>query len=90
MLVLGAAWALVKPLGSIVMHGQTATVDLGNGLTFGRSWAYGNFDVAQLIAEADVIEGIAFVRLAHVVEYKAIARRPKDLEHIRLATTFGV
>ena len=80
---------MVSDLGSVVMYGQNRTIDLGNGLTFGTSWAYGDFDVSLLIDEAEVIDGIPFVRLDHVIEFKRIAGRPKDLLHIRLLEEAG-
>ena len=85
----GSAWEIVSDLGSVVMYGQDRTIDLGNGLTFGTSWAYGDFDVPLLIDEAEVIDGIPFVRLDHVIEFKRIAGRPKDLLHIRLLEEAG-
>ena len=33
---------------------------------------------------ADIIAGLAFVQLAYVIEYKKIAGRKKDHEHLRL------
>ncbi len=84
------AWERVKDQGEVTMHGDHATVDLGNGLTFGRSWAYGDFDIAQLIATAEMIEGLPFVRLESVVEYKLIAARPKDLRHLELLSEAGL
>ena len=38
----------------------------------------------HLIDTAEVIDGLPFVRLEHVVAYKRIADRPKDREHLRL------
>ena len=40
--------------------------------------------IGQLIDTAERIDGLPFVRLKHVVRYKRLARRPKDLEHLRL------
>ena len=39
------AWSRVRDVGTSVMYGDHLTIDHGNGLTFGRSWAYGDFDV---------------------------------------------
>lgn len=52
-------------------------------ITIGRSWGYGSFDVDVLIDTAEMIDGLPFVRLEHVVAYKEIAGRPKDLDHLR-------
>ena len=48
--------------------------------------ADGEFDIDELINTADVIDGTPFVRLEHVVRYKEIAARQKDLTHLRLLT----
>lgn len=86
----GTTWDLVRERGRVVIHGDHLTVDLGNGLTFGRSWAYGSFDIDRLIDEAEVIGALPFVRLPAVVEYKRIAGRPKDREHLRLLRDAGL
>jgi len=86
----GAAWEAVKDLGSVVMYGEDVTIDLGNGLTFGRSWDFGAFDIEQLIEEAEMIEGLPFVRLGAVYEYKRLANRPKDVRHIELMRAHGL
>jgi len=84
------AWNVVEHLGTIVMHGDDPVVDLGNGLTFGRSWAYGDVDIERLIEDAEMINGLPFVQLDSVVEYKRIAGRPKDLRHIELMESAGL
>lgn len=89
-IVRDSAWSRVEQLGTVVMHGDNPVVDLGNGLTFGRSWAYGNFDIEQLIEDAQMIDGLPFVRLEAVLEYKRIAGRPKDLRHIELMESAGL
>ncbi|MCL1693784.1 MAG: hypothetical protein M3096_08880 [Actinomycetia bacterium] len=85
-----ATWKRVEHFGTIEMHGEDPVVDLGNGLTFGRSWAYGDVDVAQLIESAETIDGLPFVRLDAVAAYKRIAARPKDLRHIELMESAGL
>lgn len=89
-IVVDAAWGRVKHLGTIEMHGDDPVVDLGNGLTFGRSWAYGDFDIERLIQDAETIDGLPFVRLETVLEFKRIAARPKDLRHIELVERSGL
>ena len=83
-------WDRVKHLGTIMRYGDDEVADLGNGLTFGRSWAYGDFDIAQLIDDAERIDGLPFVRSEAVVEYKRIAGRPKDLRHIEIMERAGL
>lgn len=89
-IVRGEAWDQVVVLGRVVMLGAHETVDLGTGLTFGRSWAYGDFDIGKLIDDAGWIEELPFVRLSAVVEYKELADRPKEREHIRLIREAGL
>jgi hypothetical protein len=84
------AWDRLKGLGTIIEYGDNKVVDLGNGLTFGRTWAYGDFDVDQLIDDAEVIGYLPFVRLDAVLEFKRIASRPKDLHHIELIVESGL
>jgi hypothetical protein len=89
-IVRDSAWSRLEQLGTVVMHGDNPVVDLGNGLTFGKSWAYGDFDIEQLIDDAQMIDGLPFVRLEAVLEYKRIAGRPKDLRHIGLMGSAGL
>jgi len=84
------AWGRVRAQGTIVMHGDDPVVELDNGLSFGRSWAYGNVDIDQLIEDAEIIDGLPFVRLNAVAAYKLIAGRPKDLRHIELMESAGL
>jgi hypothetical protein len=89
-IVRGETWQQVRVLGVVVMKGDDETVDLGNGLTFGRSWGYGTFDIEELIDDAEIIEGLPFVELDAVIEFKKIADRPKDREHLRALREFGL
>ncbi len=84
------AWDRVQALGLVVMHGDDPVIELGNGLSFGRSWAYGDVDIEYLIEDAEMIDGLPFVRLDAVVAYKRIAGRPKDLRHIELMESAGL
>lgn len=89
-IVRGDTWRRVVALGTVVMKGDDETVDLGTGLTFGRSWGYGDFDIDRLIDEAEVIADLPFVRLEAVIEFKQVAGRPKDLEHLRILDEAGL
>jgi len=81
----GAAWEQVRQVGEI------STFDDGNEgvnlfdqrITFGITWKYGSFDLDELIDTAEIIEGLPFVRMEHVIAYKQAADRPKDREHLR-------
>ena len=50
----------------------------------GKGWGPGDWDVHQLIAEAEMIDSIPFVRLDQVREWKVISGREKDLEDVLL------
>lgn len=89
-IVRGETWQQIRALGVVVMKGEDETVDLGNGLTFGRSWGYGAFDIEELIDDAEIIDGLPFVRLDAVIEFKEIADRPKDREHLRALRESGL
>ncbi len=85
----GRAWDQAVAAGEVVRLPEDGAeiVSCFRGLvTVGRSWAYGDVDIDHLIDTAEVIDGIPFVRLEHVVAFKELARRPKDLDHLdRLA-----
>lgn len=89
-IVRGETWERVRALGVVDIKAGDETVDLGNGLSFGRSWGYGNFDIDALIDNAETIEGLPFVRLAAVIEFKRVAGRPKDHEHLRVLENAGL
>jgi hypothetical protein len=81
----GQAWEAVKELGSSEYLSQfdVTIVSLYDGrLTFGTEWGIGKFDTDALIDGAEDIEGLPFVRLEHVENYKKLSRRPKDLRHL--------
>jgi hypothetical protein len=87
----GAAWAAAVKLGQLVdlpEHGVTVATLFDGAITVGTEWAIGDFDVDELIDTAETIDGIPFVRLEHVVAYKQIARRDKDVEHLELLAEY--
>ncbi len=53
-------------------------------VTFGNKWGIGEFDIDELIESADLIDGLPFVQLKYVIEYKSIRKAEKDLHHLRL------
>lgn len=82
----GPAWDRARQLGDLVHleeHGVEVVSFDDGAITVGTSWAYGEFDIDQLIETAEIINGLPFVRLEHVVAYKEAAARPKDLVHLR-------
>ena len=81
----GQAWELARTLGSAVeLDDGDVIIEIGDGITIGTSWAYGDFSIDRLINTAEVIHGIPCVQLEHIVAFKTLANRPKDGEHLRL------
>ena len=82
----GPAWERAASVGELVSlpDGATIVSCFDGAVTIGRNWAYGDFDIDELIDTAEVIDDLPFVRLEHVVRYKEIATRPKDLAHLEL------
>lgn len=81
----GQAWERVKAIGELEYlskYDVTVVTMYGGCLTFGTKWAIGEFDIDELIDGAEEIDGLPFVRLEHVKNYKEISKRPKDLRHI--------
>ncbi|NNC93691.1 MAG: hypothetical protein HKN80_14500 [Acidimicrobiia bacterium] len=78
------AWERVQRIGALSTFDDGNTcVNLFDGrITFGTTWKYGSFDLDELIDNAELIDGLPFVRLEHVIAYKQAADRPKDREHL--------
>ena len=74
--------------GGVVSYDERHDVSLAshcNGrVTFGTEWAIGEFDIGELIETAEIIDGLPFVDLRHVIEYKTIRASAKDLVHLEL------
>jgi len=83
----GPAWKRARELGPLVDldEEEVRIVSTHAGaITFGTTWGYGSFDLAELIDTADIMLDLPFVRLEHVIEYKRVADRPKDRTHLDL------
>ena len=81
------AWTIVAARGNVEYlpdYDVTIASMLDGALTFGTTWGIGEFDVAELIATAETIDGLPFVRLEHVVRYKTIRNSEKDRRHLDL------
>lgn len=81
----GAAWQHGLEKGSLVYlaeHKVTVCSFFGGLVTVGRSWAYGDFDVDELIDSAELVDGLPCVPLEFVISYKQTAGRPKDMDHL--------
>ncbi len=59
-----------------------------DGVEMGKDWKPGQWDVAQLIGEAEIIDGLPFVKLGDVLEWKKMMGREKDLEDIKIIEKF--
>lgn len=53
-------------------------------ITVGTSWAYGDFEIDELIDTAELIAGFPCVLLEHVAAFKRIAGRAKDRAHLAI------
>ncbi len=81
----GRAWDQVcdlAPLRTVEPWGvELVELDAGR-LSFGKRWAIGSFDEDELIETAEILAGLPFVRLWHVIEYKTLSGRAKDQRHL--------
>ncbi len=79
------AWESAKQLGtphpSLLKHGLEIDMDDGKIQVFNK-WISDNWDVNELIDDAEVIEGIRFVRLDKVLSSKLELSRTKDIKDI--------
>lgn len=81
----GAAWQKIQTIGELryLDRYDVEVVELHDGqLSFGTHWGIGDFDIDELIDTAEQIDGLPFVRLEYVAEYKRLASREKDLAHL--------
>jgi len=87
----GAAWERVQEIGTLgAFDDNNPYVDMFDGrITFGITWKYGEFDLDELIDTAEIIDGLPFVLMEHVITYKQAAGRPKDLEHLERLAELG-
>jgi len=51
-------------------------------------WKPGLWDITKLIREADIIDGLPFVKLERVLEWKRLMAREKDLKDIEIIEKF--
>ena len=87
----GPAWEQVEAAGELqyLSEYDLSVVSMLDGrLTFGRQWGIGEFDTDELIDTAEEIDGLPFVRLEHVSDYKKNSKRPKDIKHLKALNTF--
>lgn len=53
-----------------------------------KNWRPGNWDIIKLIEEAEVIDGLPFVRMEYVLEWKKLNGREKDLKDVEIIKKF--
>lgn len=89
----GPAWDAVCLAGrqEYLEDYDTTIVSMADGaITFGTSWGIGDFDLDELIDDAEIIDGLPFVRLRHVIEYKRVRSAAKDLLHLDAIRAAGL
>jgi len=59
-----------------------------NEIELWKDWGPGNWDIKQLIKEAEIIDGLPFVKLEKVLEWKRLNHREKDLKDIEIIENF--
>lgn len=76
-LKLSGGWETVKlrDLHESLVKGDVSVFD---------SWAPDSWDIPQMIRDAEEIDGVPFVRLETVMEWKKIRNLPKDVRDIGL------
>ena len=82
----GPAWRRAQELGEL-KHLEKYNVDIieiGSHITVGTAWGIGEFDTDELIDTAELIHGVPCVLLRHVIAYKRIAGRAKDVAHLEI------
>ena len=82
-----AVWETVRKIGTLQFSDEYGVeiVALFDGrVTFGNKWGSGDFDIDDLIDHAELIDGLPFVRLEHVVAYKKKRGTAKDRRNIEL------
>ena len=88
----GDAWQMVQKIGNVTYleeYAVTVASICNERVTFGTEWGIGNPDVNALIDEAEIIEGLPFVRLSHVIRYKLERASVKDMQHIEILKKSG-
>ena len=88
----GAVWQRMSDIGELKqLEDGSWIASLDNGLlTFGHTWAIGVVDIDEMIDTAEIIDGLPFVRLQHVVVYKRLRRTERDREHLALMEKAGL
>lgn len=88
----GKAWEKAKeygePVATNLKFGDVVSLFDGTVEIFNGWPPAGTWDIEKLIDEAEVVDGIKFVRLETVAEWKGIRGRPGDEEDIKKIQEF--
>ncbi len=87
------AWEIVSRIGRtefLPEYGVSIVALADTDITFGTSWGIGDFDINQLIDSAEMIDGLPFVLLEHVIRYKNIRSSTKDCRHLDALRSAGM
>lgn len=82
----GSAWETVQQLGTMEYLDEydiSVVIMCDGRISFGTSWGIGDVDIDELIDSAEIINGLPFVRLEHVVRYKKARASDKDVLHLK-------
>lgn len=63
---------------------KTTEVLVNEKIEIWKEWKPGLWDIKQLIDDADIIDGVPFVKITDVLRWKKLSGRDKDLEDIKL------
>ncbi len=82
----GEAWEKAITLGSITTTPTASRVVrlLDGKIEIFDTWGPGEWDINQIIDNAEEIDGVKFVSLSDVARWKEIYGREKDLQHLAL------
>ncbi|MEK7164071.1 MAG: hypothetical protein AAB768_02930 [Patescibacteria group bacterium] len=81
------AWEMAKKLGKIELTeiGKTPVITLfGGEIEIFNDWDWCGWTPEELVDTAEIIDGIKFVSLEKVLQWKKIFGRAKDVEHVKI------
>jgi len=71
------------------MHNEFGDVYLCNGdIELWKKWRAGDWNIENLIKEAEMIDGLPFVRLEEMIKWKKMNGREKDLRDAETAEKY--
>lgn len=83
----GEAWQVAQRIGRVTVledYKVTVATICNEQISFGTQWGIGDPDVNMLIDEAEMIDGLPFVHMRHVIAYKQIRRSTRDMRHLEI------